>query len=159
MKCGHAAGTAQVPFRPEPRDLVHQTGFQEDGEELTIPNKHIVGEILRNSFENKIIETRVGISYQDDPERAIAVLAGVLADFPEISSDPPVQVGIEEFADSAITIGLRFWVPTRKYYSLMYQVHLGMHRALNEAGVTIPYPQQDIHVRTLAGKAQEFLFS
>ena len=127
----------------------------EDGEELTIPNKHIVGEILRNSFENKIIETRVGISYQDDPERAIAVLAGVLADFPEISSDPPVQVGIEEFADSAITIGLRFWVPTRKYYSLMYQVHLGMHRALNEAGVAIPYPQQDIHVRTLAGKAQE----
>ena len=118
----------------------------EDGEELTIPNKHIVGEILRNSFENKIIETSVGISYQDDPEKAIALLREVLGKFSEICQEPAPQVGIEAFANSAINIGLRYWVPTKKYYHVMYQVNLAIHGALAEAGITIPFPQQDVHL-------------
>lgn len=118
----------------------------EDDEELTIPNKHIVGEILRNSFENKIIETSVGISYHDDPGKAIALLQNVLANFSEICQDPAPQVGIEAFADSAINIGLRYWVPTKKYYHLMYQVNLAIHGALTAADITIPFPQQDVHL-------------
>jgi small conductance mechanosensitive channel len=118
----------------------------EDGEVLTIPNKHIVGEILRNSFENKVIETCVGISYQDDPERAISVLRGVLEGYTEICKDPAPQVGIEAFADSAINIGLRYWVPTKQYYTLLYQVNLGIHKALADAGISIPLPQRDVHL-------------
>lgn len=127
----------------------------EDGEELTIPNKHIVGEILRNSFENKIVETSVGISYQSDPESAIAVLRGVLDDFAEICKDPAPLVGIEAFADSAITIGLRYWVPTKQYYHLLYQVNLTIHKALAEAGIVIPFPQQDVHLIPPAEKAEK----
>jgi small conductance mechanosensitive channel len=122
----------------------------EDGEELTIPNKHIVGEILRNSFENKIIETSVGISYKDDPEKAIAALRVVLASFGEICQDPPPQIGIEAFADSAINIGLRYWVPTKQYYLTMYQVNLAIHKALAEADITIPFPQQDVRLIRVA---------
>lgn len=118
----------------------------EDGEELTIPNKHIVGEILVNSFANKIVETSVGISYDDDPERAIAVLKQVLEQFEDVCRDPAPQVGIEAFADSSINIGLRYWVPTKKYYNQMYQVNLAIHKALAEAGISIPYPQRDVHL-------------
>lgn len=118
----------------------------EDGEVLTIPNKHIVGEILRNSFENKVVETSVRISYQDDPERAISVLRGVLEGYAEICKDPAPQVGIETFADSAINIGLRYWVPTKQYYTLLYQVNLGIHKALADAGISIPFPQRDLHL-------------
>lgn len=119
----------------------------EDDEELTIPNKLIVGEILRNSFENKIVETSVGISYHDDPARAIEVLQGVLNQFSEVCKDPAPQVGIEAFADSSINIGLRYWVPTKQYYHLLYQVNLAIHHALAEAEITIPFPQQDIHLQ------------
>ena len=119
----------------------------EDGEELTIPNKLIVGEILRNSFENKIVETSVGISYQDDPERAIAVLLKLLDGFAVICKDPAPQVGIEAFADSSINIGLRYWVPTKQYHHILYQVNLAIHQALAEAEITIPFPQQDIHFK------------
>ncbi|MDX2481182.1 MAG: mechanosensitive ion channel family protein [Desulfuromusa sp.] len=118
----------------------------EDGEEITIPNKHIVGEILLNSFENKVIEASVGISYQDDPEQAIEVLRQVLAEIDEITQDPAPQVGIEAFADSSINIGLRYWVPTKKYYQLQYQANLAIHKALAEAKITIPFPQQDVHI-------------
>ena len=119
----------------------------EDGEELTIPNKLIVGEILRNSFENKIIETSVGISYEDDPKRAIEVLQQVLNQFSEICKDPAPQVGIEAFADSSINIGLRYWVPTKQYFNILYRVNLAIHQALAEAEITIPFPQQDIHIK------------
>ncbi len=118
----------------------------EDGEELTIPNKLIVGEILRNSFENKIVETSVGISYADDPELAINVLLRVLDQFTAICKDPVPQVGIEAFADSSINIGLRYWVPTKQYYHVLYQVNLAIHQALAEAKITIPFPQQDVHL-------------
>lgn len=118
----------------------------EDGEEITIPNKHIVGEILLNSFANKIVETAVGISYDDDPDKAVSVLRGVLNDNPEVSDDPAPQIGIAEFADSAINIGLRYWVPTKKYFQVQYQVNLTIHRALAKADIHIPFPQRDVHL-------------
>jgi len=118
----------------------------EDGEEITIPNKHIVGEILTNSFENRIIETSVGISYGDDPEQAITVLRQVLAGFTQICREPAPLVGIEAFADSSINIGLRFWVPTKQYFQSLYQVNLEIHKALAAAGISIPFPQRDVHL-------------
>ena len=56
------------------------------------------------------------------------------------------EVITEAFGDSAIEIGLRYWVPTRHYFQTLYRVNLAVHRALRAAGVTIPFPQRDIHL-------------
>jgi small conductance mechanosensitive channel len=119
----------------------------EDGEVITIPNKHIVGEVLRNSFANRVVEIKVGIAYEDDPEKAIDVIGRALAGIEEVSDDPPPQVGIENFGDSGIEIGLRYWVPTRKYYQILYRVNLAVHKALTAADITIPFPQRDVHLK------------
>ncbi|PLX51362.1 MAG: mechanosensitive ion channel protein MscS [Desulfobulbaceae bacterium] len=118
----------------------------EDGEEILIPNKHIVGEILKNSFANKIIEAAVGISYGDDPAPAISAIKTILADHPHVCDDPAPQVGIAEFADSAITIAYRCWVPTKEYFQIRYQINGAIHQAFQEKGITIPFPQRDIHL-------------
>lgn len=118
----------------------------EDGEEIMIPNKHIVGEILTNSFANKIIEASVGIAYSDDPGRAIAAVTGILANTPLVSKEPPPQVGIDEFADSAIVIAYRCWVPTKEYFQARYQINTAIHQAFQDNRITIPYPQRDIHL-------------
>lgn len=118
----------------------------EDGEQITIPNKQIIGEILTNSFESKVIETSVGISYHDDPEKAIEVLRQVLIGFEDIVQEPAPQVGIEAFADSSINIGLRYWVPTKMYFNLLYKVNLAIYKALAEAQISIPFPQRDVHI-------------
>lgn len=118
----------------------------EDDEIITIPNKHIVGEILHNSFANKIVEGTVGISYQDDPEQATAVIRKALATIDDICSEPPPQVGIEAFGDSSIDLGMRYWVPTKKYFQTRYQGNMVVHKALQEAGISIPFPQRDIHI-------------
>jgi len=119
----------------------------EDDEVITIPNKHIVGEILHNSFGNRIIETTVGISYEDDPEAAIEVLYEALAKVEGLCSDPAPLVGIEAFGESSIDLGLRYWVPTKKYFQTLYRTNLAVHKALAEAGITIPFPQRDIHMQ------------
>ncbi len=121
----------------------------EDDEQITIPNKHIVGEILHNSFENKIVEGSVGISYQDDPEKAIEIIKTALSEIEEIVKDPPPQIGIEAFGDSSINLGIRYWVPTKKYFRILYRGNMAVHKSLHEAGVTIPFPQRDVHINQL----------
>ena len=118
----------------------------EDEEKITIPNKHIVGEILTNSFANRVVENTVGISYNDDPEKAVSVIRETLKQFSQISSEPPPQIGIQEFADSSINIGMRYWIPTKKYFSTLYEVNMAVYKALAEARITIPFPQQDVHI-------------
>lgn len=118
----------------------------EDGEEIMIPNKHIVGEILKNSFANKIIEGEVGISYDSEPATAIALIEEVLAGTEGVCTDPAFLVGIDEFADSAITIAFRCWVPTKQYFPLRYQINAAIHQVFRDKGITIPFPQRDVHL-------------
>ncbi len=118
----------------------------EDGEQITIPNKHIVGEILINSYENKVVEARIGISYDDDAQKAIDTIQKALHAIPDIVSEPAPQIGIEEFDDSSVNIGMRYWVPTKKYFQTLYQANLAVYNALDQAGITIPFPQRDIHM-------------
>ena len=118
----------------------------EDGVKITIPNKHIVGEILQNSEEWKIVEEVVGISYGSDPEEAIRIVKKCLDQFEEISKEPQAQVGIQAFGDSSINIGYRYWVPTIRYFQTLYRVNLAVYKQLTEGGVEIPFPQRDVRI-------------
>lgn len=118
----------------------------EDGVKITIPNKHVVGEILHNSQAHKIVEGLIGISYDADPEEAVAVIRTTLGRDEAVSKDPAPQIGIEAFADSAINIGFRYWVPTQEYFQTLHRVNGAVYNALKAANITIPFPQRDIHM-------------
>jgi small conductance mechanosensitive channel len=122
----------------------------EDGVRITIPNKSIVGEIIHNSFKYKIVENMVGVSYSDDPEKAIQVIQKAISDFKEVAQNPKPQVGLQEFGDSSINIGCRYWIPTTKYFQTLCSINLAIHKALAAAKLTMPYPQQDVHI--ISGK-------
>lgn len=126
--------------------LAHTTLLTEDGVKITVPNKHIVGEILHNSGEFRIVESSVGISYSADPARAIEVIGQALAAFPQLQNGPAPQVGIEAFQDSAVAIGYRYWAPTQRYIETMHGVNLAVYQALGRAGISIPFPQRVITV-------------
>ncbi|MBN2332110.1 MAG: mechanosensitive ion channel family protein [Deltaproteobacteria bacterium] len=121
----------------------------EDGEQITIPNKQIIGEVLHNSFANRVVEGSIGIAYHDNPELAIEVIRKTLDSFPQVAGDPTPQVGIEAFADSAIAIGMRYWVPTHQYFQTLYQVNQLVYQNLLAAGITIPFPQQDVYIKSM----------
>ncbi len=126
--------------------LAYCTIEDEDKAEITIPNKLIVGEILHNSKQNTLLEISVGISYDNDPQQAIAVVEKTLEALAIVDDKQKMQVGINDFADSAINIGIRLWIPTNKLYESKFQANKAIYSALAEANIVIPYPQRDIHI-------------
>jgi small conductance mechanosensitive channel len=122
----------------------------EDGVRITIPNKHIVGEVLYNSKRFKVVDQKIGISYASDTRAACELALRVLASQPDVTQQPKPQVGIAEFGDSSIQLALRYWVPTEKYYQTLFAVNQAVYEALKAEGVTIPFPQRE--VRIVGGK-------
>ena len=119
----------------------------EDREEITVPNKHIIGEILKNSFDQRIVETTVGISYGDSPHRAVEVITEAVTALDCVAAEPAPMVGIDGFGDSSIDIGIRVWVPTARYFQSRYEIHAAVYDAVGRAGLTIPFPQRDVNLR------------
>ena len=119
----------------------------EDGEHITIPNKHIIGEVLVNSFDYRIVESTVGIAYDSDVEKSIALILGVFDGFGAlISSESKPQVGIKEFGDSSINIEYRYWVKTQNFFETQYKVNLAIFNALKTHNVEIPFPIRNIYM-------------
>jgi len=118
----------------------------EDKAAITIPNKHIVGEILHNSNQDTLLQLSVGISYQNDPVAVITLVDQTINDLNIIGSAAKIQVGIDEFADSSINIGIRLWIPTNSLFELKYKVNKAIYLAFEKENITIPYPQRDVHL-------------
>jgi small conductance mechanosensitive channel len=57
-----------------------------------------------------------------------------------------VQVGIQRFAESAIELGYRYWIPTIIYYQVMYEVNKMIHDGFKQANIVVPFPQHDVHI-------------
>ena len=126
--------------------LSHTLLIDEDGVEYTIPNKHIVGEIIANSHAESLIELSVDISYQDDPDKACAIIENSIMNLPMIDDKKPL-VGIDAFADSGITIGIRLWTATEKLYETKFAANQAIHQALSKAEINIPYPQAEVTIK------------
>ncbi len=118
----------------------------EDSAEITIPNKHIVGEVVLNSRKDTLLKLSVGISYQDNPLEVVSLIERTLAKLDVYTDEVRMQVGIDAFADSAITIGIRLWIPTTNLYAAKYSAYKAIYLAFEEEKITIPFPQQDIHL-------------
>jgi small conductance mechanosensitive channel len=118
----------------------------EDGIKITIPNKHVVGEVLYNSKKFKMVDQKVNIAYSEDPGQSVKVILRVLDAHADIARDPLPQVGIAQFGDSGIQIGMRYWVPTEKYFQIMYAANMAVFNALKEARIAMPFPQLEVRM-------------
>jgi len=121
----------------------------EDGEIITIPNKHIVGEVLINSFENSVVEASIGISYSADPDQAIRVIRDQLRQFDCVIEDPAPQVGIACFGDSSVDIAYRYWVPTKQFFDIQFQVNAAIYSQFRQQQIEIPFPQREVIVKEI----------
>ncbi len=126
--------------------LAYTTLRTEDEELITVPNKNMIGEVIVNSSKYRIVESRVGISYADDAEKAIALIKSVIGACDFVSTEHAAIVGIESFGESALVIGMRYWVPTRNFFRLQYEVNLLVYNALRREEITIPFPQREIAI-------------
>lgn len=119
----------------------------EDEEVISIPNRHIIGEIITNSKADRVVELEIGVAYHSDIDQVCDIITLALN---QVSGNRSraAQIGIDNFADSAIVIGVRFWTPTEQYYEQKYKTNLAIFKALNQAGIEIPFPQREVKLLT-----------
>ncbi len=126
--------------------LAYTVLVNEDKEQITIPNKYMIGDVLVNSFSYRLVEGSIGVAYDSDIEKTINVIKETLNTSDETSSDNEPIVGIETFGDSAINIGYRYWVPTNSFFKSQYNANQKVFDVLNKSNITIPFPQREIRI-------------
>lgn len=119
----------------------------EDEVLITIPNKHIVGEIIHNSSTDTIVESTLDIGYDSDAEVALREIRTALQQVEGVSKRRAPQVGIHDFGESGLRIGLRYWVPTVRLFELRYRANAAIHAALQREGIALALPQRQVSLR------------
>lgn len=117
-----------------------------DGTKIVIPNKKIIGEIIHNYSECKLLEITVGVTYETDIDQAIKVIKNVVMSEKKIMSKPEPKVGISTFADSAISIYARLWCRQSQYWDLMFDINRKILDEFNNNSITMPYPRRDVRI-------------
>lgn len=123
-----------------------------DNQSVIIPNAEVVGNAFTNWTHNdRILRTLlvIGISYDSDPHQAQAILKKILADNQDVLTDPAPQVLFWEFADSAMRFRLYYHVDISQapLFKIRDQVMLAIWQRFQEAGISIPFPQHDLHIK------------
>ena len=148
FKIGDTITIHDVYGEVEDIKLAYTVLVNEDGEQITIPNKFMIGDILVNSFTYRIVEGSVGVAYESDIELAIQTIQQSIQEQKDVNHDREAIVGIEKFNDSSIDIAYRYWVPTKEFFKIQYEVNLDIFNALQKENITIPFPQREIHMIT-----------
>ncbi|MBT8334290.1 MAG: mechanosensitive ion channel [Desulfobacterales bacterium] len=128
-----------------------------DNQRKIIPNGLITSNTITNITANptRRIDLIVGIGYDDDIKAAEAILQGVVSQEPGALTEPPVTIAVSELAASSVNFVVRPWVKTDEYWKLRFSLTQKIKQALDEAGITIPYPQQDVHMHQVPAKGSE----
>ena len=146
FKLGDTLTVHDVYGEVEEIKLSYSVLRNEDGEEITIPNKYMIGDILVNSFDFRVVEGSVGIAYDSDVTKAIESIKNIINSQEDVSKESEPIVGIEKFNDSSIDIAYRYWVPTKSFFKSQYEVNLKVLNTLKDSNITIPFPQREVKI-------------
>lgn len=159
-----AAGVMLLIFRPfKVGDLVEVAGTLGRVKEIGIfathvntldnvrvimSNSTVYGDKIKNFSTNEMrrVDLRMGVSYGDDLEKAKTTILGVINAHPKVLKDPAPQVEVVEMADSSINFVVRPWCATDDYWRVYFDVTQGCKEQLEAAGLSIPFPQRDVHL-------------
>jgi len=109
----------------------------EDGEQITVPNKEIVGRVIVNSQEQRVVQTKLAVSGTADATRAIAAIQSALTGIDDINVAAKPQVGVHDFTYGGVVVGARFWVPSSRYFQTRYSVNRAILDALSKEDINL----------------------
>ena len=116
---------------------------------VTIPNSQVWGASIENAtrMPTRRADVAVGIGYGSSVDKAVQVAMDIMKSHPLVLDDPEPAVVITELADSSVNLALRPWTNTENYWAVKGDVSKAVLEGLPEAGVEIPFPQIDVHMK------------
>ncbi|MFW6016725.1 MAG: mechanosensitive ion channel family protein [bacterium] len=129
------------------------------GKELLIPNEDFITQTVVNwshSDNHVRLDVPIGISYDSDLRKAIELIEGCVKDIERINKDSRPKCRIKEFGDSSINLLLRIWIsdPYNGVTNVKSEVLLRVWDVFKENNIVIPYPQRDLHVKSIVSEEE-----
>ena len=168
-----AAGVLIIIFRPFTRgDFIDAGGAMgtvdkisifttilttPDNKEVIVPNGSIIGGVITNfsARATRRVDMVFGIAYEDDLRKARQILEEVIAADDRVLADPAPVITVGELADSSVNFLVRPWVNAADYWTVLWETTEKVKLRFDEAGITIPFPQREVHVRQPAPTASD----
>lgn len=119
-----------------------------DGKVVVIPNGTLSNTSLTNltKQEKRRLDLTIPVEYSVDLRKVKTIMENVVAHEPLVLQNEPKDFVLDDFADSSMTMIVHVWVKTDDYWQAKWNVMENMKYAFDEAGITIPFPQMDVHM-------------
>lgn len=119
-----------------------------DDRHLILPNGEVSNGAIDNysALEKRRVDVNIGVGYDSDIDEVRSILLGILENHKEIPQTPKPLILVHELGDSAVVMRCRFWMPAPKSFRIRYDINEQAKKALDAAGVSIPYPQREVHI-------------
>ena len=119
-----------------------------DNKSMIVPNNEIWGGVITNSTgtRKRRVDMVFGIGYSDDIAKAQGLLEKITNDHELVLKDPEPVIKLHELADSSVNFICRPWVKTADYWTVYWDVTRSVKEEFDRQGVSIPFPQRDIHL-------------
>ena len=136
--------------------LVYTAIMTIDNQRLVVPNKMIWGGIIRNVTAEKIrrVDMTFGIAYDDDIPKAEQVLRDILDAHDKVLDEPEPMVKLHALGESSVDFVVRPWAKTEDYWEVYWDVTREVKLRFDAEGISIPFPQRDVHLYSEAVKGQ-----
>ncbi len=123
-----------------------------DNKTIILPNGAVSNGAITNysTQETRRVDIVFGVGYDDDLKKAKDILTGLIEADARILKDPAPMVVVSALGDSAVDITTRSWVASADYWGVYFDLMENAKLALDEAGISIPYPQTDVHLHKVA---------
>jgi len=140
-----AAGISGAVEEVQILTTVLKTG---DNKRVIVPNSQIMDTVITNYSANnkRRVDMVVGVSYSDNLDKVRATLEELIAAEDRILDDPAPLIAVSELADSSVNFVVRPWVETSDYWGVMFDLNEAIKKRFDEEGISIPFPQQDVHL-------------
>jgi len=119
-----------------------------DNKKIIIPNAQVMSGSITNysTMGTRRVDMVFGIGYDDDIDKAYAALKQIIEADERVLKDPAYTIALNELADSSVNFIVRPWCDSGDYWGVYNDTHEAVKRKFDEAGISIPYPQQDVHL-------------
>jgi small conductance mechanosensitive channel len=120
-----------------------------DNQVIVVPNSKVWGNVITNvtASETRRVDLVFGIAYEDSIEEAQRVLETVVERHPLVLPEPEPVIRVNGLGDSSVDFICRPWALSSDYWTVYWDLTRQVKEAFDAAGISIPYPQTDLHVR------------
>ncbi len=123
-----------------------------DNKEIIVPNSQVYGGTIVNvsAKPTRRIDLVFGIGYDDNIKKARQLMLDIINADERVLKDPAVVIAVDELADSSVNFVVRPWVNAEDYWDVKWDLLEKIKESFDANGVSIPYPQQDVHMHQVA---------